>query len=266
MAYFMEEMSVYDVRCALEKTKTVIIPVGVVEQHGYHLPLSTDIHNSVQLTKKAGDRLNAVVAPAVNYCFSGGTLPGTVNVSPNTFGLLISEICSEFVRMGFKNIVVLLGHAGTDNLAALKNTLQMLLRRDEELAKKITLSLVQCWDLSPTWLDGFKMEPEHDFHAGMVETSLMMYWKPELVKEKIVMDDEYTSKMMRTDQDWFEKREKAIDHPFIIEKVGQRDEIEVGVMGFPERASKELGEKICNEMVDGLTEYIDLLEKERKED
>lgn len=260
MAYYMEEMTVLDMRCALDKTKTVIIPVGVVEQHGYHLPLSTDIHNSVQLTRKACERLNAVVAPAVNYCFSGGTLPGTVNVSPNTFGLLISEICSEFVRMGFKNIVVLLGHAGTDNLAALKNTLQMLLRRDEELAKKITLSLVQCWDLSQTWLNGFAMEPEHDFHAGMVETSLMMYWKPELVKKKIVMDDEYTAKMMRTDQDWFEKREKPIDHPFIIEKVGQRDEIEVGVMGFPERASVELGEKICNEMVDGLVKYVDMLE------
>ena len=260
MAYYMEEMTVLDMRWALDKTKTVIIPVGVVEQHGYHLPLSTDIHNSVQLARKAGERLNAVVAPPVNYCFSGGTLPGTVNVSPNTFGLLISEICSEFVRMGFKNIVVLLGHAGTDNLAALKNTLQMLLRRDEELAKKITLSLVQCWDLSPTWLAGFAMEPEHDFHAGMVETSLMMYWKPELVKNEIVMDDEYTAKMMRTDQDWFEKRKKPIDHPFIIEKVGQRDEIEVGVMGFPERASTELGEKICNEMVDGLVKYVDMLE------
>ena len=55
---------------------------------------------------------------------------------------MISEICSEFVRMGFKNIIVLLGHAGTDNKAALKNTLQMLLRRDEELAKKLHFHLL----------------------------------------------------------------------------------------------------------------------------
>ena len=136
----------------------------------------------------------------------------------------------------------------------------MLLRRDENLAKKITLSLVECWDLSPTWLDGFRMEPEHDFHAGMIETSLMMYWKPELVQDEIVMDDEYTSRMMRSDQDWFEKREKPIDHPFVIETVGQRDEIEVGVMGFPERASRELGEKVCKEMVDGLVKYVNMLE------
>lgn len=262
MAFYMEEMSVLDMRNAMKKTHTVIIPVGVVEQHGYHLPLSTDIHNSVQLTRMAGEKLNAVVAPSVNYCFSGGTLPGTINVSPNTFGLLISEICSEFVRTGFKNIVILLGHAGTDNKAALKNTLQMLLRRDAELASKITLSLVECWDLSQTWLDGFKMEPEHDLHAGLIETSLMMYWKPELVQiENMQMDDEHTSKMMRTDQNWFEKREKSLDHPFVVEKVGQRDEIEVGVMGFPERAAKEIGKKVCDEMVAGLVKYVDYLEE-----
>jgi len=263
MAYFMEKMTVRDMELALQKTGTVIIPVGVVEQHGYHLPFSTDIFNATEPCKIAGDRLNAVVAPSVNYCFSGGTLVGTVNISPNTFGLLISEICAEFARIGFKNIVVLLGHAGTDNKAALRNSLEMLLRRDENLAKKITLSLVECWDLSPTWLAGFAMEPEHDFHAGMIETSLMMHWQPDLVRSEIVMDDEYISKMMRTDQDWFEKREKVLDHPFIIEKVGQRDEIKVGVMGFPERASKELGEKVCNEIVDSLCEYVNYLENSR---
>lgn len=264
MAYYMEKMTVRDMELALEKTKTVIIPTGVVEQHGYHLPLSTDILNATKPLEIAGDKLNAVIAPPVNYCFSGGTLLGTVNVSPNTFGLLISEICAEFVRMGFENIIVFLGHAGTDNRIALKNSLEMLLRRNPDLAKKITLSLVEAWDLSPTWLEGFRREPEHDFHAGEIETGLMLYWAPELVRDKIVMDDEYTARMMRSDQDWFEKRTKPVDHPFIIETVGQRDEISVGVMGFPELATKETGEKVCNEIVDGLIKYVDKLEEHRK--
>ena len=78
------------------------------------------------------------------------------------------------------------------------------------------------------------------------------------------MDDEYTSRMMRSDQDWFEKREKPLDHPFIVETVGQRDEIEVGVMGFPEKASAEIGEKVCNEMIDGLVEFVNYLEENTK--
>jgi len=105
---------------------------------------------------------------------SGGELLGTVNVSPNTFGLYISEIVSEFVRMGFENVIILLGHAGTDNINALRNSLQMLLCRNK---KKICLSLVEVWTLSPTWLSGFTLEPEHDFHAGMMETAMMMYWR-----------------------------------------------------------------------------------------
>ena len=264
MAFYMEKMSVRDMHEAMKKTKTVIIPTGVVEQHGFHLPLSTDILNAVKPLEIAGDKLNAVVAPSVNYCFSGGELLGTVNVSPNTFGLYISEIVSEFVRMGFENVIILLGHAGTDNINALRNSLQMLLRRNKDMSENITLSLVEAWKLSPTWLSGFSLEPEHDFHAGMMETGLMMYWAPELVRDEIVMDEDYYAKMMRTDQDWFEKRTKPIDTPYIIETVGQRDEIEVGVMGLPERATRELGEKICNEIVTNLCDYVNKLEDFRK--
>ncbi len=259
MAFYMEKMTVKDMQKAMERTKTVIIPTGVVEQHGYHLPLSTDILNAVKPTVIAGDKLNAVVAPSVNYCFSGGELLGTVNVSPNIFGLYISEIVSEFVRMGFMNVIVLLGHAGTDNINALRNSLQMLLRRNKDTMKNICVSLVEAWKLSPTWLSGFELEPEHDFHAGMMETSLMMYWEPELVGEEIVQDEEYYAKMMRTDQDWFEKRTKPVDLPFVLETVGQREEIKVGVMGLPEQASKELGERICGEIVDGLCDFVNKL-------
>jgi len=55
--------------------------------------------------------------------------------------------------------------------------------------------------------------------------------------------------------------DKKVDHRFIIPKVTQRKEIKVGVMGFPRRATKELGEKICNEMVNGLVDYIELLNR-----
>jgi creatinine amidohydrolase len=258
----MENMTVKDMEEALQKTKTVILPVGVVEQHGYHLPLSTDIHNAQELVKRSADRIEAVVAPTIPYCYSGGELPGTINVSPAVFSLLITDICSEFVRIGFKNIVVVLGHGGTDNLNAMKSSLQMILKRNPQL-RDITLSLVECWELSPTWLKYFNMQPEHDFHAAAVETSLMMYWKPELVRKEIVMDEPEIARMMRTDQDWFEQSEKNIDHKFVIPNVTQRKEIKVGVMGFPEMASVELGEKICKEIVDGFVEFIDLLHRSK---
>jgi len=259
----MENITVKEMQEALEKTKTVIVPVGVVEQHGFHLPLSTDIHNATEVPKRAGNRLDAVVAPTVPYCYSGGELAGTINISPQVFSLLMMDICAELVRIGFENIVIFLGHGGTDNKSALKMSLQMILKRNPQL-RDITLSLVECYELSRTWMEYFRMEPEHDFHAGAIETSLMMYWKPELVRDTIVMDEPEIARMMRTDQDWFEEVEKKVDHEYIVPIVTQRNEVKVGVMGFPEKASTELGEKVSNEMVEGLIEYINLLNENTK--
>jgi len=267
MAYFIENLTVNELQEALIKTKTVIIPIGVVEQHGFHLPLVTDIIIANEIPKRAGDRLNAVVAPSVNYCFSGGELTGTINVNPSVFGLYICEICEEFFKLGFLDVVLFLGHGGTENAAALKSSIQTLLRRDHEKARKVTISVVECTELSKTAMEEtFGGEgPEHDFHAGKVETSLIKYWKPESVREKIVMDEDEIARMMRTDCDWFEVREKTLDIPFIIPHARQREEIKVGVMGYPELSNVELGKKITDEVVEGLIDYVNLIAEKRNE-
>ena len=109
MSYIMENMTVKDMEEALSSTRTAVIPVGVVEQHGFHLPLSTDIHNVQEVAKRAAPQMNAVIAPTIPYCYSGGELLGTVNVSPQVFSLYVMDICSEFFHMGFRNIVIFLG-------------------------------------------------------------------------------------------------------------------------------------------------------------
>ncbi len=257
MACIMKNMTVEDMNNL--KVKTVIIPVGVVEQHGFHLPLCTDILNAEKPIELAGDRLEALIAPTVNYCFSGGSLRGTINVTPNVFGLYVTDICKEFIRLGFKNVILFLGHAGTENINALRDSLQMLIRTADK--KDITISLICPWDLSPSHWFVKDENGEADFHAGKTETSLMQYWAPELVRDKIVMDEEEISRNMRTDQDWYAISEKTVDHPLVLPNVHQRDEIEVGVMGFPDKASKEYGEVIATEIVEGLIAYVNMLNK-----
>ncbi len=253
MAYIMKNMTVEEMNHL--DTKTVIIPIGVVEQHGYHLPLSTDIYNAEKPLELAGERLHALIAPTVNYCYSGGTLRGTVNVSPNVFGLYVTDICKEFMRMGFKNIILFLGHGGTDNEIALRHSLQMLMNSAEK--NDVTVSLVTVWSIAPTWF--YEKNGEHDFHAGRTETSLMKFWAPELVRERIAMDEPEIARNMRSDQDWYAMETRVVDHAFVVPNIRQREEIEVGVMGFPELASRELGEKIANEMVEGIIAYVDML-------
>ena len=81
-AYLWEFMTVKEMRAALKKTKTVILPVGVIEQHGYHLPLNTDVYNCYELARLASEKTGCLVAPPLTYTFSGGTLPGTININP----------------------------------------------------------------------------------------------------------------------------------------------------------------------------------------
>jgi creatinine amidohydrolase/Fe(II)-dependent formamide hydrolase-like protein len=183
-----------------------------------------------------------------------------MNVNPQLFGLMVSDICSEFVRMGFKNIIFFLGHGGTDNINALRTSLQMVLRRNESM-KDIAICLATCSSFSETSAAIFKQDGiQCDFHAGMGETSRMLYWKPELVHmERLTMDEPEIAKNLRSDQDWFEHREKAYDHPLVMERVTQKEEVKIGVMGFPERANVELGKKISDELIAGLVDLVDQL-------
>ena len=116
----MGEMTVAEVNAYLQCNKTIILPYGVVEQHGYHLPLDTDIRNAEIMSLKIAEQLGCIVAPTLNYCFSGGLLTGTINVKPNTFCLLVGEIIESLARQGFENIIINPGHGGSESMFALK--------------------------------------------------------------------------------------------------------------------------------------------------
>ena len=85
-------MTVEEVTNYLKNNKTIILPYALAEQHGYHMPLDTDLRNCNELAARLAERLDCVIAPTLNYCFSGGQLPGTINIKPNTFSNLVGEI------------------------------------------------------------------------------------------------------------------------------------------------------------------------------
>ena len=76
----MRLMTVEEVQAYLKKNQTIILPYALCEQHGYHLPLDTDIRNAEYTSAALAEKLDCIVAPVLNYTFSGGLLPGTINV------------------------------------------------------------------------------------------------------------------------------------------------------------------------------------------
>ncbi len=260
----MGEMTVGELQQYLKKNRTIILPYGVVEQHGHHLPLDTDIRNAEILGAKLAERLGCIVAPTLNYCFSGGMLTGTVNVKPNTFSNMMGEIVESLALQGFQNIIILPGHGGSESLYHLKESLRVLKWLNPAL-KDTMIMLLQIWNFSPTWL---KLLKTRDYHAGDAETSLIKYWTPEAVRAKIVLDKPAVAEMLRDDPDSYQKRSSFSGSKDEIPLTVQRAEVKVGVMGYPEKASAAKGRKITEEILanaaSSLKKVISQAEKARK--
>lgn len=248
--------TVSEIREYLQKRPTVILPVGCTEQHGYHLPTCVDILNAEELAKRVSKETGIMVLPTVNYSYSGGELPGTVNVSPNIVALYIEEICLSLSAQGVKTIIILPGHGGSENLTALLAFKDMFLRKYQHLDVAIA---VMDFYLKNLVADG-------DWHAGRAETSLMLYWAPKLVHlDKLEYDSEELVELMRKNPDAYQDVQTVVNLPCVGKRIHQRKDIKVGVMGFPEEATAEIGENIANLSVKEIVDAIKVIEKERYE-
>ncbi|HEY3396033.1 MAG TPA: creatininase family protein [Armatimonadota bacterium] len=252
------DLTVEEFAQALGETSTALLPLGVTEQHGFHLPLNVDILNCEMLTRRASEQTGALVAPTLNYAFSGGELPGTINISPAVYSAFVGELIREIFRQGIRNLVLVPGHGGTDNSYAIRNAAEMFLRLNPQYADR-NLALFYFWEYSPTFQSH---AAKGDFHAAETETSLMLHWAGELVRtDRVVLDEPEFAELMRSDQDAFEARKQHVNHPAIIARRYQSPRMKVGVMGYPELATAELGEVIATECVAGLVELIRKLEE-----
>ena len=244
--YKMLDCTFPEVQEYLKNNRTVIIPYGLSEQHGAHLPLDTDVRNAEYVSAKLAEKLDCLIAPTLNYTFSGGMLPGTINVKPTTFCNLVGEIIESLYVQGFRNFVIIPGHGGSESLLILKESLRILKWLNPSLADALIM-LMPIWDYSPTW---FNMFDEKDYHAAKAETSLLLHWSPEVVRmDKLVLDEPEIADRLRQDPDSYQLRESFTDNPHEIVQTGQRDDVKIGVMGWPEQASAEIGRKIEEEFV-----------------
>ncbi|MBP6963625.1 MAG: creatininase family protein [Armatimonadetes bacterium] len=253
----MLNMTVEEIREGLEQTRTVVLPVGICEQHGYHLPVSVDLHNASEIAHRTSEKTGCFVAPPLPYNFSGGMLPGTINISPQVFGILLMDILQSLTLQGFRQLIILLGHGGSESVAAAKDAAEQFQRLRPEMPG-VTVSVVPFWELSPTYMEWFA---RGDYHAGMAETSLMLFWKPELVNmDEAVYDDDEILTVMRADPDAYARKLKSVDTAFVVPRIAQDPRVKVGVMGFFDGANAELGHRIADECIAGLADLIAELE------
>ncbi|MFH1138485.1 MAG: creatininase family protein [Pseudomonadota bacterium] len=175
----MEEMTSPEFAAGLQKTRTAILPLGALEEHGRHLPLMTDTLHMAALARAAAERIDVFVAPALPYGLCRGTSqhPGTVSIGFETVRLLVRDVGLGLYRQGVRRLIVASGHAGASHQAAMVEAGEDLSAACPDLVVAV-LSVVELL----SGRVGRLMSTPGDAHSGELETSIVMHLAPGLVK------------------------------------------------------------------------------------
>lgn len=177
-----DELTASDWELALHKSaRTCILPIGILEKHGLHAPLGSDLIHAREWSLRAAAKAYAVVFPDYFYgqVYEAKQQPGTFALPSELVWALLQATCDEIARNGFEKIVIVNGHGGNPHL--LRYFVQAQLEKKKPYA-------VYFFDpaADPVFQEKVtkmrKTDPAVDQHAGERETSTLLYLRPELVK------------------------------------------------------------------------------------
>jgi len=177
-----QDLTMPELEQRLQETRTVLLPVGSLEEHGPHLPLGTDLFHALEVARRVAEIRPLVVAPPLFYgvCRSTREHPGTVSLSFDTLRALVKDLGREFHRQGCRALALVSGHAGGTHMAALLEAGEALLNELPDLK----VAVVNLLDLLREVLGERPdlVRTRGDAHAGEVETAVMLAAYPHLVK------------------------------------------------------------------------------------
>ncbi len=183
-----EELSASDFPKAVEQSvETCLLPLGIMEKHGPHLPLGTDLINVRAIALAAAQREYVVVFPPyfVGQIFEAQHQPGTIAYSHELIWNMLQETCDELARNGFKKILLVNGHGGNNRF--LDYFCQAQLEKERDYVVYLYRE-----PQDPEFEERIKelQKSAFDAHGGELETSLLMVHRPDLVqKEKMESED-----------------------------------------------------------------------------
>jgi creatinine amidohydrolase len=220
----------------------VILPIGVVEEHGAHLPLGMDSFAAEVYAVSTAPELEAngyevVVAPTINYGVARAAIgfPGTLSLEPETLRAMVVDIGRSLARHGLSRLVMLNGHRDKHHMKALDDATKILV--EEKTAQALLVGFAHDDEMTAAcYRDGAKQyylspRPDREGHGGESETSVALYSFPHLVKHEIIKDLD-----ANFDYDVEAFRNETKDYGSIS---GGR-----GYFGWPQAATAETGKKL----------------------
>ncbi len=261
----LQEMTWEDVREYLKTNDMVIIPLGSTEQQGPHLPLGNDFYEAFGIAKKISEKTGVIVAPLafVGYSEYHMGFPGTVSVKTETLEQYLFECVSSLIHHGFKKIMFFNYHGGNNIVQA--KLIHRINHTTPATAVAIGIGGTIRKDVPPETYEKF-----FDWHAGLGETSILLYLHPELVRMERAENPKLTFRFTKEPEklkELFEKNpamarvwDEWIGVPEVTGKGGASHEFSsngIWTLNDVKKSNAELGKKRVEAMVDSVAEFIE---------
>jgi len=247
----LENLSWPEVRQLKVANKIVVFPLGSFEQHGHHMPLTTDrdivTGVATRLEQKRPDKILLLPTLWTGHSTHHLAFPGTLSVSQMPYITLVCEMCRSIAKMGAKKVLLLNGHGGNDI------PVRAALRELKTELPKIQFVFANYWSLGAKTINKVRESEMGGLgHACEMEASVMLYLHPEKVNMKKARRDGRD----KIPQDTYRKGDMMSSRPIYF--VNEFDEIsDTGTVGHPDLASAEKGKRFLNGIVDDVLEFVD---------
>jgi creatinine amidohydrolase len=214
-----------------------VLPVGSFEQHGDFLPLSTDTFIAAMIACRVAEEHHLFLLPPLTISCSHEHegFPGTTSISAGTLASIIFDILDSLLRAGIHKLAVINWHGGNYVLANIvqqanvcKPRMALFPGRDDLDAARIHAGLMTT--------------TEQDMHAGELETSLLLYACPDLVRLG------------------FRTFDPEVVRPAHLLISGMRGYSASGIIGRPSLATPEKGKAIIDSLAASFGAHLDLLQ------
>ena len=230
----IEELTSMGIEKYLETKNAVLIPTGSMEQHGPHLPLGTGAFLASQIAEKVSDLTETLMMPVLHYgpCFNSTSHAGTVSISSRILYDLLQGILTSLYSQGFRLFFIISGHSGQSQLATLREVGEDFVQEKGESS----FHLISTYHVNKAAARPL-MDVSQEFHAGAVETSLMLYLRPDLVDPT----------------KYIAGKNNLPEYEVVRDK---KKYWKSGVYGNPALATEEIGREIFEKTVEHIRRYV----------
>ncbi|MGW3893225.1 creatininase family protein [Micromonospora chokoriensis] len=225
---------------AARTPSVAVLPVGSFEQHGSHLPLTTDTVVASAIAASIAARHDVLVLPPITISCSHehAAWPGTVSISHQTLSAVVEDIRASLAGSGITRLAIVNGHGGNYVLSNIVQTANARNPRTMTLFPSRT-----DWERA-RGAAGLQTDGHRDMHAGELEVSVLLHCWPEAVRAGFEQGDHFA-----------DERDMLLVH-------GMSAYTKTGVIGQPSAGTAEKGRLLLRSLAEAFGRHLGAVDTE----